>query len=273
MTISNSKDQAKLILEKAKTTGSESKAPTGTISDFESLLKTMRPKISAAVPKHLTPERILRVAQTAFSTNEKLQQCEKMTVISAIILGAQMGLEVNTPLGHAYLIPYYNKKTGRMEAQFQTGYKGHLALAYRTNLYRCISAECVYEEDYFEYEFGLDRKLRHVPAKTRDSEDPVYYYGFYQTITGGDGFVVWSRDQVLKHAKKYSQSWNADKQYFMGPWKTDFDSMAKKTVLQDLLKYAPKSIEIERFLSQDGSVKEDIQPDMMDVINLNDLAS
>lgn len=255
------KEAAQLILEKTKAGTTETKASPEKPKQFLDLLKAMRPAIEKAVPRQLGPERFLRIAQTAFSSNPKLQQAEPMTIISGLMLAVQMGLEVNTPLGQAYLIPYYNNKTRRMEAQFQAGYQGILSLAYRTNLYKNISAHEVYPNDRFEYALGLNRKLEHIPANIAEGE-PVYYYAVYQTVTGGDGFVVWSHDKVLKHAKKFSKSFNKTENKFFGPWHDNFPAMAKKTVLLDLMKYAPKSIEIERFLAQEGVTRETLDEDM-----------
>lgn len=232
-------------------------------NSFNLLLKSMAPEFSRALPKHLTVERMMRVALTAYSSSPQLQQCDPMTIIAAIVQSSQLGLEVNTALGEAYIIPYYNGSTKQMEAQFQMGYKGELALAYRTREYRMIGAYEVYDNDDFVYEYGLDRKCRHIPAR-KPIGDPVYYYAVYETINGGKDFIVMSKEQIDDHALKYSKSLKTsmDKGYKSSPWEKDYGAMAKKTVLKVLMNYAPKTIEYATQLAQDGSVKRTIDADM-----------
>lgn len=228
---------------------------------FVDLLKSMEHEIRKALPKHMTVERMMRIAQTAYSRNQKLAECDPRTIIAGVVTASQMGLEIDTPLGHSYLIPFKNNKTGKMEAQFQTGYRGELSLAYRTEQYKVIGAYLVYENDEFYYEYGLAQVLKHIPAEDPKG-DPIYYYAIYKTIKGGENFEVMSRSQVTKHANQYSMAFQKG---WSSPWKSDFDAMAKKTVLKRLLSYAPKSIEYEKAFSQDGSIKRELSPDMTTV--------
>ena len=116
----------------------------------------------------------------------------------------------------------------------------------------------VYENDEFEYELGLEPKLRHVPAKS-DRGDPVFFYAVFRTKDGGYGFDVMSVDDVRAHAKKYSKA------YSNGPWQTNFEEMAKKTVLKRVLKYAPLKTDFVRGLSADETIKTQISEDMFSV--------
>lgn len=217
--------------------------------DFLALLDSMKHEIAKALPTHLTPERMIRVARTAFSRNLKLKECDPYSVIAAVVEASQMGLELNTKLGHAYLIPRYNGKTKRMEAEFQIGYKGLLTLAYRTGKYKMIDAYKVYENDEFDYSYGLDQYLRHKPAKVSSGE-PTDYYAVYKTLSGGEGFKVLSREKIQDHAKKHSQGY--DESY--SPWQKTFDKMAMKTMIIMVLDYAEKSIELQQQISSDGTV-------------------
>lgn len=165
---------------------------------------------------------------------------------------AQLGLEPNTPLGQAYLIPYGN------QCQFQIGYKGLLDLAYRSGEVKMIDAQTVYENDEFEYELGLDPKLKHVPAM-KDRGNPIYFYAVVKLVNGGYNFQVMSIDDVKAHGKKYSKTFNN------GPWQTNFEEMAKKTVLKKALKYAPLKTEFVRQVSEDESIKTTISKDMSEV--------
>ena len=222
------------------------KATNGAVAgdNFHALLKRMQPQIEKALPKHISGDRMARVALTAYNSNPKLKECDSMSILAAVLRSSQLGLEINTPLGQAYIIPY-----GK-QAQFQIGYKGLLDLAYRSGEYQVIYAMEVYENDEFDYEYGLDPFIKHKPNRQPQGE-PVYYYAVYRTKNGGSNFRVWSREKVNDHAKKYSQ---AVRKGWTSPWKTDFDSMAKKTVLKDLMKYAPMSIELAQQISNDSMV-------------------
>lgn len=222
-----------------------------TTDSFQALLARMKPQIEKALPKHISGERMARVALTAYNSNAKLKECEPMSILAAVLISSQLGLEINTPLGQAYLIPY-----GK-QAQFQIGYKGLLDLAYRSGEYQVIYAMEVYENDEFDFEYGMDTFIKHKPARDPQGE-PIYYYAVYKTKNGGSNFRVWSREKIQAHAKKYSQ---AVQKGWTSPWKTDFDAMAKKTVLKDLMKYAPMSIELAQQVSNDSMVATGINPD------------
>ena len=215
-------------------------------------LDTMRPQVERALPQHMKADRFLRVVLTTLRTNPKLAACDPSTFLAAMMTAAQLGLEVNTPLGESYIIPY-----GK-DANFQIGYKGLIELAYRTRMYKDIDALEVYKNDVFDYEYGDKKYLKHKPAKKPEGE-PVYYYAIYELVNGGQRFRVWPKEKVITHAEKFSQSF---KKKTDSPWRSDFDSMAKKTVLIDLLRYAPKSIEVSRALAVDETTKKDISEDM-----------
>lgn len=221
-------------------------------------IEAMKPQIQRALPKHMDADRIARIALTILKTTPKLQSCDPMSFIAALMQSAQLGLEPNTPLGEAYLIPYYSEKRKSLEVNFQIGYKGILELAMRTNQYKAIYAHEVYKNDEFSYEYGLDKVLKHKPADEPQGE-PIYYYAVFHLQNGGYDFTVWSRGKVEKHRKRFSKATGSS------PWVTDFDSMAKKTVLINLLKYAPKSIEFARQLASDETIKKDLAQDMTEI--------
>ena len=223
---------------------------------MQDYIKKMQGEIAKALPSVLTPERFTRITLSALSTNAKLAETTPQSFLGAMMTAAQLGLEPNTPLGQAYLIPYRNH--GVLECQFQLGYKGLIDLAYRSGEVSTIQAHVVYENDEFEYELGLEPKLRHVPAKS-DRGDPVFFYAVFRTKDGGYGFDVMSVDDVRAHAKKYSKSFGN------APWQTNFEEMAKKTVLKRVLKYAPLKTDFVRGLSADGTIKTQISEDMFSV--------
>lgn len=199
--------------------------------------------IQSLVPKHVTPERLCRIGLNAVSRNLKLLECAPETIVGAIVNCASMGLEPNL-LGHAYIVPFWNGSTKRFEAQFQVGYKGALDLIRRTGEVSSISAHEVYEGDTFEYSYGLDEKLKHIPSGEDDESKITHFYAAYKLKDGGSGFIVMSRVQMEKHRDRFTKSKDKHGNVF-GPWKDHFVSMALKTVILRLIKYMPISIEKE----------------------------
>ena len=228
---------------------------------MQSYIKSMEGEIKKALPSVITPERFTRMVLSAVSTNPKLGSCTPSSFLGAMMSAAQLGLEPNTPLGQAYILPY--KNNGTLEAQFQLGYKGLIDLAYRSGEVEVVQAQIVYENDTFECEYGLAPKLTHVPADT-DRGVPVKVYAMFKTKSGGYGFEVMSMDDVRNHAKKYSKAYSSS----YSPWATNFEEMAKKTVLKKCLKYAPLKSDFIRGIVQDGGIKNEISEDMYEVPNV-----
>ena len=227
---------------------------------IDDMIKKMSPEIKKALPSFFTPERFTRMALSTLNNNVKLRDCSPVTVLAAMMNAAQLGLEPNTPLGQAYLIPYRNH--GKMECQFQIGYKGLIDLAYRNENIQTVQAQCVYENDEFEYELGLEPKLIHKPALT-DRGNLILVYALWKSQNGGYGFEVMSKDDIDAHARRYSQSFNSSS----SPWKSNYEEMAKKTVIKKCLKYAPLKSDSEaaKSLASDNTIKSSISVDMSEV--------
>lgn len=222
---------------------------------MKAYIKAMEPAIKKALPSVITPERFTRMVLSALSSTPKLAECSPQSFLAAMMTAAQLGVEPNTALGQAYLLPYRNH--GQMECQFQLGYKGLIDLAYRSGEVSVIQAHTVYENDVFEYELGMDPKLRHVPAKA-DRGEAVAYYAMFKTKDGGYGFEVMSVDDVQRHAQRYSKSYGSGS----SPWRSNFDEMAKKTVLKRALKYAPLKSDFVRGVAQDETIKAELSDEM-----------
>ena len=227
---------------------------------MQQYIKSMEGEIKKALPSVITPERFTRMTLSALSVNPKLAACTPKSFLGAMMSAAQLGLEPNTPLGQAYLIPFKNK--GVDEVQFQIGYKGLIDLAYRSGEVELVQAHIVYENDTFECEYGLDPKLIHKPAD-RDRGEPIKVYALFKTKSGGYGFEVMSMDDVRRHAEKYSKAYGSA----FSPWKSSFEEMAKKTVLKQVLKYAPLKSDFVRAVVQDETIKSEISDDMYSVQN------
>lgn len=221
-------------------------------------VKGYEKQIAKALPSVLTPERFSRMVLTAITKTPKLATCNPASFIGSMLTAAQLGLEPNTPLGQAYLIPYGN------ECQFQIGYKGMIDLAYRSGEFQCIMSEIVYENDEFTFEYGLNANLVHKPCMGERGE-MKWVYAMYKLKDGGYSFVVKSIDDIIKHGKKYSKTYNN------GPWKTAFEEMAKKTVIKQLLKYAPLKSDFAHGIAADETVNTlDIGEEELTVISAAD---
>lgn len=242
----------KNLIQKQSGQMSAAKAEKKTMQAY---IKAMEPAIKKALPSVITPERFTRMVLSALSATPKLAECSPQSFLAAMMTAAQLGVEPNTALGQAYLLPYRNH--GNMECQFQLGYKGLIDLAYRSGEVSVIQAHTVYENDVFEYELGMDPKLRHVPAKA-DRGEAVAYYAMFKTKDGGYGFEVMSVDDVQRHAQRYSKSYGNGS----SPWRSNFDEMAKKTVLKRALKYAPLKSDFVRGVAQDETIKAELSDEM-----------
>lgn len=223
---------------------------------IKAIVDKMKPQIVAALTgTALSPERFTRVILSLISTNPKLANCTQSSFLAAMMSAAQLGLEPNTSLGQAYLIPYGN------QCQFQIGYMGMIELAKRSGLR--VKARVVYENDQFEYVYGWDDDIKHYPAQG-DRGEPIAYYAIYKDKDGFGDFVVLSREEVEKHAKRFSKTYNN------GSWQTDFNSMALKTAIKQVLKYAPLTVEFRQALVSDEGVKN-LNPEDVEDIDILDV--
>ena len=203
------------------------------------LLAKARDQIAVALPRHMTAERMVRVTMTAVQRTPALLDCEPLSLIGAIVQASQLGLEPDGVLGHAYLVPFNNHKTGRKEVQLIPGYKGLVELTRRSGQISTINAYCVYAEDQFDFAYGLHPKLSHVPSDKDDPGPMIAVYAVCRLRDGGVQFEVMWRKQIdrIRLGSKAKDN---------GPWVTHYDEMAKKTVLRRLCKLLPVSVELQR---------------------------
>jgi recombination protein RecT len=203
------------------------------------MMEKNRDSIAAALPKHLTVERLSRVALGELRTNPKLLECSPASLMNAIVKASQLGLEVGSAMGHAYLVPF------KTECTLIIGYRGLIALARRSGEIQSITARVVYARDTFELEYGLEEKLRHIPSTDEDPGAVTHVYAVAKLKDGGIQYEVMTRAEVdairnrsngYQTAVKYGNKKN--------PWMTDYEEMARKTVMRRLFKYLPMSIEM-----------------------------
>lgn len=199
-------------------------------------------QFATALPKHINTDRFVRIAITTIRQNPKLAQCSQESLLGALMVSAQLGLEPGI-LGQCYLIPY-----GR-ECQFQIGYKGMIELLRRSGQLKDIYAYSVYENDDFEITYGLDRNLIHKPNLANKGD----FLGCYCVAILKDdtrAFEYMTKEEIEAHAKKFSKTFGN------GPWKTDFEAMSHKTVVKKMLKWLPLSVEfLENIEKDDKSFK------------------
>ena len=248
-------DIKKSLAKKAEQTTAVKLNKAMSISD---MIKALEPEIKRALPSVITPERFTRMALSAINNTPKLAECTQMSFLAALMNAAQLGLEPNTPLGQAYLIPFQNK--GVLECQFQLGYKGLINLAYRNEQLQTIQAQCVYANDCFEYELGLDAKLYHKPF-IGDRGELIAVYALFKLQNGGYGFEVMSKNDIDAHAKKYSKAVSSA----FSPWNTAYTEMAMKTAVKKVLRFAPLKTDFLRAIASDETVKTELAVDMTEI--------
>ena len=195
------------------------------------------------------------------NSNPMLLDAEPMSIFNAAVMAATLNLPINNNLGFAYIVPYRNK--GKVEAQFQLGYKGFIQLAQRSGQFERLVSLPVYEAQLIEEDpingFKFDWK-----QKPAENEQPVGYYAYFKLINGFTAELYMTREQVAAHAGRYSQSFK--KGY--GVWADNFEAMALKTVTKLLLsKQAPLSIDMQKAVLSDQSVIKDVTGEQFDYID------
>lgn len=230
-------------------------AGMGSVKKF---FESQKSTLMAVLPKHVSADRMLKIALGAMRTTPKLHQCSIESLFGAVVQCSQLGLEPNTPLGHAFLIPFENRRIGKTEVQIVFGYKGLVDLARRSGQIVSISAHEVCENDRFEFEYGLDEKLSHRPAMLQPRGNVVAFYAVAKMVGGGHAFEVMSRQQI-EDIRDASQNYKFAKDKNSTVWGQHFIEMGRKTVLRRLIKYLPVSIELATASVLDSRVDQDSQ--------------
>jgi recombination protein RecT len=208
------------------------------LSTIGQMLLKAKPQIASVLPKHMTFERLARIAMVECRKNPTLIECSTESLIGAVLQAAQLGLEPGGALGHCYLVPFKNRYTSRREVQLILGYRGMIDLARRSGQISTISANVVYENDSFSYQYGAHADLVHVPT-LKDRGAPVAVYAAATMKDGGFQFVVMSVEDVEKVRRESKQAEGET-------WREFWDEMAAKSCLRKLYKLLPVSIEVQR---------------------------
>ncbi|WP_065493993.1 recombinase RecT [Burkholderia sp. CCA53] len=219
------------------------------IGSVKQFFESQKATLAAVLPSHVSPDRMLKIALGALRTTPKLMECTVESLMGAVVQCSQLGLEPNTPLGHAYLIPFEKKKkvggewvTEKVETQIVIGYKGLIDLARRSGQVVSIAAHAVYEHDHFDYAFGLNEKLEHKPAMSARGR-VIAFYAVAKLVGGGHAFEVMSAEQV-NEIRDASQNYKFARDKEKTVWGQHYEEMGRKTVLRRLFKYLPVSIEL-----------------------------
>ncbi|MBJ9695724.1 recombinase RecT [Burkholderia cenocepacia] len=206
------------------------------VASFSSFLDKFKPQMALALPKHLTADRMARLAVTAFSSTPKLQECEPKTIVAGIMTAATLGLEIGVD-GQGFLVPY-----GRT-CQFVPGWKGLVDLVSRSGR-ATVWTGAVFEGDEFDYALGDSPFIRHRPGEENDPDKITHVYAVGR-VNGSEYPVieVWTIRKVWKHRDKYNKV-GAKHYSFRDP-----EMYARKVPLLQVLKYMPKSIELQNAMA------------------------
>lgn len=227
------------------------KQPTSVISVLNSdvFLNRMR----QVLPAFLKPERIAGIAITELRNNYKLLQCDALSLVGAIIRAGQLGLDIDSMKGHAYLVPHKN------ECQLIVGYKGMLTLANRSGKLLSMEVQEVRENDELEIEHGDNYGLRHkINPRMSERGKIIGYYAYAHLSNGGKSFKYMSQEEI-NEAKACSKSSNS----YNSPWVTFPIEMAKKTVVRRLFKYSALSSEMDGAIGLDEMVDAGVQSETL----------
>ena len=197
------------------------------------------------------------------NNNHMLLEAEPMSIFNAACMAATLNLPINNNLGFAYIVPYKNSRTGKVEAQFQLGYKGLIQLAQRSGQFERLVSLAVYSAQLVEKDlingFKFDWSI-----EPNEKEQPIGFYAYFKLINGFTAELYMSREQIDKHAKRYSQSFRKNS----GVWADNYEQMALKTVTKLLLsRQAPLSIEMQKAVMSDQSVIKDLDEEEFNFID------
>lgn len=214
--------------------------------------------ISRSIRDPKDVKRFVAAITSAVAVNPALQDCDPATVLSGALLGNSLGLSPSPQLGQYYLVPYWNKKKGCNDAQFQLGYKGYVQLALRSGQYKHLNVIAVKAGEMVRFD-PLTEEVDFRMIEDDEEREKAATIGYLATLEYLNGFrktIYWSREKMEKHALRYSKGYAAKKGYTF--WEKEFDAMAFKTMLRQLIsKWGIMSIELQTAFEQDTVVNED----------------
>lgn len=213
--------------------------------------------INNTLGDHKRAQKFVTAISSAVATNPALQECDSYSIINAALLGETLQLSPSPQLGHYYMVPFNDKNKGKV-ATFELGYKGYLQLAIRSGQYKRINVVAVKEGELVEYNpFDEVINVHPISDETeREKAKTIGYYAMFELVNGFRKTLYWSKDKMENHAMKYSQGYKAKKGYTF--WEKDFDGMAYKTMLRQLIsKWGIMSIELQNAFENDYTFKDE----------------
>jgi recombination protein RecT len=206
------------------------------------MLEKMKPQIALALPRHLNADRMCRIALTEFRKNPKLAECDPVSVVACVIMSSQLGLELGVD-GQAYLVPYYDKKKQQSICTFIPGWKGYVDLISRAGR-ASVWTQCVRDGDTFSFQYGSEPRIVHQPGAETDDDSPFTHAYACGRVKGAEQSVVevWSRAKVLKHLKRYNKVGDA---HYALQNENNLEMYGRKVALLQVIKYMPKSVELQ----------------------------
>lgn len=197
---------------------------------------------------------------SAVSTNPQLAECDNASIVSAALLGQALNLSPSPQLGQFYLVPFNDNKRGCKVAQFQIGYKGYIQLAIRSGQYKKLNVLSIKEGELIKYDpLDEDIEVKLIEnEEEREKAETIGYYAMFEYLNGFRKTIYWSKQRMEAHALKYSMGYRAKKGYTF--WEKDFDGMAYKTMLRQLIsKWGIMSIDLtmQKALESDMAVIND----------------
>ncbi len=238
-------------MSNAVTTTQQQPPATGNLGALSGMLEKYKNQIAVALPRHMTPERMIRVALTAVSNTPALAECAPVTIAASIVQASILGLEPSSVLGEAYLVPFWNSKSRRKECQLIPGYMGLVKLARNSGEVSVIDAQIVYSNDNFEFHKGSDVYWLHKWARKGDRGEPEGVWAGYVLKDGSKNFEYWTIEQIERHRDKFSKGAYDKDGNLIGAWRDSPEWMWKKTVLRQVIKLMPKSVELSTALKLD----------------------
>lgn len=220
--------------------------------------KKVKDQMMLALPRHMNPDRMVRVALTAILKTPKLQEVAPASLASALVECSQIGLEPNGRDCH--LVPFRNNKANRMDVQVIPDYKGMVKLAYRSKMVDSCIAMAVHEGDKFEYQFGSGQFVKHIPCNDENPGPLTHAWAMAKIKDGGEVFVVLNKADIMRH-KASSQS----AKHNSGPWADHPAAMWAKTAFKELAKWIPQSAEMEAVLQHEHELDYSSGRDILDV--------
>ncbi len=235
----------------------------GQAPDLKVQIQRMEQAFQLAMPRGAEAKQLIRDALTCLQLNPKLAQCDSTSVLGSLMTCAQLGLRPGVgALGQAYLLPFWDSKSGGQKAQLVIGYQGYVELAHRSKRIASIHARTVYENDYFELEYGAaEDKWIHRPCLDGLRGKPRLFYAVGRTVDGGysitDPMTV---AEMEAYRDRHATAKTRDGRVF-GPWVDHFEAMAHKTMVRKLMKLLPKSTDQQQAITQDDGVRLDLSPE------------